>query len=366
MVDLAAFLLEQAQTNLAVQFIYDLTTSQIVFVNAAYEWVLGRPRAHINEELPMLLGRLHPEDRAYLAECWAQWQQGQLRELVEFRLQRPEQPDQWLELTPSYLPDSAGSAGRGWVGGVLRDISTQKYYKAHVDRFNARKNAVLEILSLYLSDALILSQGLRHHVEDKQTGYIWERLVEGLRRIEAMTHEGAQLVRDFTSDEVQTSATILLNLERVELGEKLRQTLQDHARPEAYTTHKLDLQLPAHPVYVALDSNKFLQVVTNLLSNAFKFTPDGGRIEIRLEAVRDEFAQLTFSDTGIGIPEDLLPHLFERFTPARRPGLRGEPTVGLDLSLCKHLMELHQGTLTVRSREGHGTTFVATLPLLLG
>ncbi|WP_324677154.1 ATP-binding protein [Hymenobacter sp. GOD-10R] len=358
MVDVSTFLLEQAQTSLTVQFVYDLASRRVVFVNAAYEWVLGQSRARTNEELPQLLARLHPDDRAYLAECWAQWQLGKWHNPIEFRLQTPGQPDQWLELTPSYLADSNGP---GAVGGVLRDISVQKYYKAHADRFNARKNTLLEILSLDLSDALVLSQGLRHQAEAEQA-YIQERLLEGLRHIEAISQEGAELVRNFTSEEAQTSVNVALNLERVELGDKLQQTIEDYARPEAYKAHVLDLQLPDYPVYLEMDVNKFLQVVTNLLGNAFKFTPDGGRLVIRLEVIRDVLVQLTFSDDGIGIPEAMLPHVFERFTPARRLGLRGEPTVGIDLSLCKHIVELHQGTLTVRSREGQGSTFIVTLP----
>lgn len=360
MVDVGTFLLEQAQTNLAVQFVYDLASRRVVFINAAYEWVLGQARARVNEELPQLLARVHPDDRAFLAKCWTQWQQGQWHNPIEFRLQTPEQPDQWLELTPSYLADGGGA-----VGGVLRDISAQKYYKAHTDRFNARKDTVLEILSLDLADSLILSQGLRHQAEDEQTGYIRERLLQGLHRIEAVSHEGAELVRNFVSEEAQISTTVALNLERVELGDKLQQTLQDYLRPDSPTAHVLELQLPGYPVYVSLDVNKFLQVVTNLLSNAFKFTPDGGHLVIRLEIIREVLVQLTFSDDGIGIPEALLPHIFERFTPARRLGLRGESTVGVDLSLCKQLVELHQGTLTVRSREGHGTTFIVTLPTQL-
>ncbi|RYE03475.1 MAG: ATP-binding protein, partial [Rickettsiaceae bacterium] len=72
--------------------------------------------------------------------------------------------------------------------------------------------------------------------------------------------------------------------------------------------------------------------------------------------------RLQVQDSGIGIPAALLPVLFERFTPARRPGLRGEPTNGLGLLLCKTIVEWHQGTITVASTEGVGTTFTVEIP----
>ena len=360
MLDLSAFLLEQAQTSPLVQFMYELASGRVVFVNAAYEWVLGGLREQANEELPGLLARVHPDDRDHLAACWARWTRNELHEEVAFRLQAPGRADQWLQLTPSYQPSPDGP---GWVGGQLRDISVARHYKDHADNFNARKNTILEILSLDLSDVLVLSQGLLHEAAGDAGNYIWDRLLDDLRRLENLGQQGARLVREFVSEEAQTSAGIDLNFERLDLGEQLRHALQDYLRHEALAAHSLRLQLPPDPVVVALDTNKFLQVVTNLLGNFLKFTPDGGHLVIQLTVARG-VAYLSFADDGIGIPEALLPRLFERFTPARRLGLRGEPALGVGLAMCKLIVELHQGTIDVRSREGEGTTFIITLPVL--
>lgn len=361
MVDIEAFLREQAITSQQVHFIYDLAARQVVFVNAAYEWVLHGQRGRVNEELPALLQRLHPDDHAYLAECWVRWVQGQLHHDLEVRLSIPGRPDQWLALSPSYMPDSAGP---GWIGGLLRDITVEKHYKAHVDQFNARKNALLEVLSLDLSDMLVLSQSLRWEVQEEVKEFIWTRLLDGLQRIEARGQEGAKLIQEFVNEEIQTSVTVDLNLERVELGEKLHSALQDYPRAATLASHTLEILLPAEPVYVALDVNKFLQIITNLLGNALKFTPDGGHLQVQALALGDEQVLISFSDNGIGIPAEQLPVVFERFTPARQPGLRGEKSVGVGLSICKTLVELHQGTLSVHSRPGQGTTFSIRLPRL--
>ncbi|TGE29878.1 sensor histidine kinase [Hymenobacter metallicola] len=361
MLDIGQFLLEQAQTHPQVQFVYDLASGRVVFVNAAYEWVLHGRRDQVNEELPALLNRLHPDDRDYLAECWHRWRQGELHEEVVFRLLLPGERVQWLELTPSFLPRSADA---GWVGGQLRDVSVAQQYKAHADRFNARKNLLLEILSVDLSDMLVLSQNLHQNAEDEVNSFIRVRLLQSLERIEARGQEGVRRIQEFVSEELQTSAAVSLHLQRVDLGEKIRLLLQDYPKAADLAAHTLKVQCPSYPVYAKIDVNKFLQILTNLLSNALKFTPDGGELLIQLMVVGSQWVQVTVSDNGIGIPENLLPRVFERFTPARRPGLRGETTLGVGLSLCKMLAELHGGSISVRSREGNGTTCLVMLPLV--
>ncbi|WP_133271308.1 PAS domain-containing protein [Hymenobacter radiodurans] len=86
-----------------VFFVYDPATNQVTFVNAAYERLLGGNRARVNEELPQLIDRLHPDDRPYLANCWRRWQRGRLEEKeIEFRLLAPDGTEQWLQLKPHH------------------------------------------------------------------------------------------------------------------------------------------------------------------------------------------------------------------------------------------------------------------------
>jgi len=362
MLDIKDFMLAQAQASPHVQFAYDLALGQVVFVNEAYAQVLHGTPAHANDELPGLLHHLHPDDRPYLAQCWARWTQGALHEQPEFRLLVPGQREQWLQLTPFYQP--AAEAAGGWVGGELRDISIAKHYRANADRFNSRKNTLLELLSLDLADCLVLSQALSQDSSGELRYQISNRLLEGVRQIETISQEGVQLIHNFTNEEMHAAMAVQLSLERVELGLLLRQGLEDFARPGARAAQSLVLRLPPEPVYVELDVNKFLQVITNLLSNAIKFTPDSGHLLIAAETTWG-IVRLTFQDDGIGIPADLLRQVFERHTPAQRLGLRGEPGQGMGLAQCKAIVELHQGTLRVASEgAGRGTTFSIELPQL--
>lgn len=126
-------------------------------------------------------------------------------------------------------------------------------------------------------------------------------------------------------------------------------------------TRSLQLQHPPEPLYAHLNKERFFRVMNNLVSNAVKFTPANGSITLRV-GQKNRTLHLEVSDNGIGIPEKLKPHLFDRFSKARRRGLKGEKSTGLGLNICRQLVERHGGSLEVDSEEKKGTTFRVTLP----
>ena len=111
-----------------------------------------------------------------------------------------------------------------------------------------------------------------------------------------------------------------------------------------------------------IDQDKIEKIITNVLSNAFKFTPEGGRIDVAV--TRGEgYAKVSISDTGIGIPEEKIPKIFDRFYQVDGSHTREQEGTGIGLSLTKELVELHKGKIEVESTEGKGTTFVIRIPL---
>jgi two-component system sensor histidine kinase VicK len=358
MSELPAFFMEQAKAGRHIQFVYDVSASRVVFVNAAYRTVLGGNPAEINAELPALLARLHSDDRQFLSYYWRMWVRGQMTDEVEVRLLTEGAPDHWFCLTPDYQQTAEGSV---LVGGTLRDISTQKAYQANADRFNARKNASLEILSHDLSGSFALveqiADALRNAVPTPEPSPVPELL----RVLETTSREGMKLIRGLVAIEFLNSTNTDLKRTRVNVGDVLREPLEQLQQGQALLGYSFSYTLPAESVYANLDVNKFNQVLINLVSNAFKFTPDGGRVEVVVEPCPG-CVHIRVQDNGIGIPAELLPRLFERFTPARRPGLRGEPATGLGLMLCQTIVEWHQGTISVVSTEGKGSTFTVEIP----
>jgi len=114
--------------------------------------------------------------------------------------------------------------------------------------------------------------------------------------------------------------------------------------------------------FVAGDADRLEQVISNVLSNAVRFTPSGGRVDISVAGSADT-AEIRISDTGIGIPEEFLPHLFERFRQADTSMTRSHGGLGLGLAIARHLIELHGGTIRAESAgEGRGATFTISLP----
>jgi hypothetical protein len=111
------------------------------------------------------------------------------------------------------------------------------------------------------------------------------------------------------------------------------------------------------------DPNRLQQVLWNLLSNAVKFTPSGGRISVVLERVNSH-VEIVVEDTGVGISEDFLPYVFDRFRQAESTTTRRHGGLGLGLSIVKNLVEMHGGSVRVKSRgENLGSTFVVALPV---
>ncbi|MBI1227637.1 MAG: tetratricopeptide repeat protein [Bacteroidetes bacterium] len=163
----------------------------------------------------------------------------------------------------------------------------------------------------------------------------------------------------------------LLDLSRLESGKlKLQVTegdLAGFAKAVAYSFESLAVRKQIDYQVVVDDSkhcffdkDKVEKILSNLVSNAFKFTNDGKRISIASN-FKDGNVRIRVSDQGMGIPADQLPHIFERFSKIVTSEL--QPGSGIGLALTKELVELHKGKIEVESKEGEGTTFIVTLPV---
>lgn len=117
------------------------------------------------------------------------------------------------------------------------------------------------------------------------------------------------------------------------------------------------------PLYVEINKEKFHRVMDNLISNALKFSKENDKVEITIDK-ENKMATIEVKDHGLGIPKDMLPHLFDRFSKAGRAGIRGEQSTGLGLSIVKQIIERHKGKIEVTSVENQGSTFTIHLPAL--
>ncbi|WP_257454642.1 PAS domain-containing sensor histidine kinase [Archangium lipolyticum] len=167
----------------------------------------------------------------------------------------------------------------------------------------------------------------------------------------------------------------LLDASRVEAGRlemqrvpvRLREVVREVlAQPRPVNPHHtLEYEECAEDVLVQGDASRLEQVLTNLLENALKYSPTGGKIRVAVTHTGKE-ARVSVSDSGIGIPADQQAHLFERFFRARNAPISGFGGLGLGLYICRDIIERHGGRIWVESEVGRGSTFRFTLPLMAG
>jgi signal transduction histidine kinase/CheY-like chemotaxis protein len=232
-----------------------------------------------------------------------------------------------------------------------------------VRQANRAKDEFLAVMSHELRTPLNAIQGWTHILE--RGGLPPEDVRQGLEVIRRSVRSMSRLVADLL--DVSRIAAGKLTLEPVPTDPLVPVRAAVEAVRPAAEAKSLRLDFDASPVGAPLpaDPQRLQQVVSNLLDNAVKFTPGGGRIAVRLERT-DGRVRISVSDTGPGIPAEFLPHVFERFRQAEgRATTRRHGGLGLGLAIVRHLVELHHGTVRVESPGGgRGTTFTVELPLI--
>lgn len=244
-----------------------------------------------------------------------------------------------------------------WLGFML-----ERY--GYVDRLQKLSNSKDRLLSMVAHDlrtplATIVGsvQQLEQHKSAEADARMTALIFRACKQADALIRELLELA-------VLEQETDSLATEQWAWGTLIQETVQAFAERATAKGLQLLWRNDAPDALVALHPQKMTRVLENLLDNALKFTPTGGEICLQLRQ-RDQQAQLTVTDTGIGIPQNLQEVLFDEFSRARRPGLAGEPSTGLGMSIVKEIIRLHGGQIQVFSQEGQGTRFEIGLPLVM-
>jgi signal transduction histidine kinase/CheY-like chemotaxis protein len=192
-----------------------------------------------------------------------------------------------------------------------------------------------------------------------------EKARDAVEAIERNAVAQTQLVEDLLDVSRIVSGKLRLDVRPTSLATVIESAL-DSLRASAEAKQiRVRLVLDPLPDLVLGDPDRLRQVVWNLVSNAIKFTPKGGRVQVALERVNSH-VELSVSDTGEGIGSDALPHVFERFWQADRTAGGRHSGLGLGLAIVRHLIESHGGEVAAHSDgAGHGATFVVKLPLMV-
>ncbi len=260
-----------------------------------------------------------------------------------------------------------------WIA-ILRDISARKAAEAEREHLLAREQAARaeaeaaneakdEFLSTLshelrtpLTPVLLWLQLMRRRNVEKAT------LTHALDVMEQNTRLLVRLIEDILDLSRIITGKFRLDVHPVRLSEVIRSAI-DFVRPSAELKGiRLEAVLAAGADTIPGDRGRLQQVIWNLIANAIKFTPAGGRVAVRLEYGAAE-VRMVVTDTGAGISADFLPYVFDRFRQADSSPTRLHGGLGLGLAIVRHLVELHGGRVVAESPgEGRGAAFTVTLP----
>jgi signal transduction histidine kinase len=191
-----------------------------------------------------------------------------------------------------------------------------------------------------------------------------ETAARGLKSIEQNAKAQAQLIEDLLDVSRIISGKFRLNNQPIQVARSIEAAI-DSVRPTAEAKGvKLQVTLDPEAGLVSGDAGRLQQVVWNLISNAVKFTPRDGQVQVRLSRKGSE-VEIVVTDTGQGIASELLPYVFDRFWQADGSSTRPHSGLGLGLAIVRHITELHGGSVAVDSPgQGQGATFTVRLPIL--
>ncbi len=332
--------------------------------NAGAERIFGYAA---EEMMGQSILRLIPEDRKHEeAEILKRLRRGERVDHFDTIRRHRDGHELHISLTISPVKNRAGEV----VGAskVARDISPQKEAERRLAAANdetARQNRLKDEFLTTLSHELRTPlQSIVGWIQILQGGDLDDgELEEGLEAIGRNARAQQHIIEDLLDMSRILSGKVRLDVQKIELSTVLEAALET-VRPAAQSKGvKLHALVHQGNTPVLGDPHRMQQVFWNLLINAIKFTPRGGRIDVVLQRVNSHL-EVSITDSGIGIAGDFLPNVFDRFRQADSSNVRKQGGLGLGLSIVKHLMELHGGSVFAKSPGvGEGATFSIIIPL---
>ncbi|HEU4834929.1 MAG TPA: ATP-binding protein [Pyrinomonadaceae bacterium] len=243
-----------------------------------------------------------------------------------------------------------------------RLLSNENVARREAERANRLKDDFLATISHELRNPLNAILGWAHMMRlGKLNAANMERAVETIYR---NAKSQSQLVADLLDVSRIISGKLRLDVRTVDLISIVHAAI-DSIRPAADAkTIRLQTMLDPAAGPISGDADRLQQIVWNLLTNAVKFTPKGGKIQIKVQRINSH-VEIIVSDSGVGISKEFLPYVFDRFRQADASITRTHGGLGLGLSIVHQLVDLHGGTVAVQSEgEGKGATFTITLPFV--
>ncbi|MGO8749899.1 MAG: ATP-binding protein [Thermoguttaceae bacterium] len=276
-------------------------------------------------------------------------------QVYELRLLRADAAPFWARLETTEAQDADGAPV---CRAVMSDITARQQAEEKLAELDRRKDQFLAMLSHELRNPLapILNAVQLLQLQKSANSVQQKALAILERQVGQLTH----LVGDLLDVSRAITGRIELCQEQVAVSSIVERAVETACSLIDQRRHELTVSLPPDPIWLYADAARLEQVVTNLLTNAAKYTNEGGHIWLSAQQEGDKVV-LRVRDTGLGIAPAFLPHVFDLFTQAQRSSDRSQGGLGIGLTLAKRLVEMHGGTIAVSSTLGRGSEFVVSL-----
>lgn len=332
----------------------------MTFVSRGCEELCGYSAEQIESGAVAWDDLIHPDDRQWL---WETVQEAIGRHEpfeVEYRIEHADGRLRWMWEQGCAVFEEATADSPLALEGFITDITARKEAERELRAADRRKNQFLAMLGHELRNPLMAIRTAAELLEEVDQDY---PLIERARRIiTRQSHQMSRLIDELLDISRITRGKLELHRSPVDITQIIEDLLED--RREQLADRQVDCQVDRDldsPILEA-DPVRLSQIFDNLLSNAIKFTDRGDRIDIELSQV-DGRVEVTVRDTGIGIDDELMPHIFEPFEQALEGEDDADGGLGLGLSLARELVELHGGDIEAYSDgPGTGAEFRVRLP----
>ncbi len=322
----------------------------------------------------VVVSTIHPEDRAPMRAAVERALRERDIYRAESRVVRPDGSLHWVLM--SGRGDYGATGEPHSMAGVTLNITNRKLAeqereqlllreraaRAEAEESSRLKDEFLATVSHELRTPLTAVLGWTHLLRD---GRLDKQAAErALETVERNAHAQQQLIEDLLDVSRIITGKLRLDVRQVAPASFIEAAIEAVLPAAEAKGIVLEKSLPADVAALSGDPARLQQVVWNLISNAIKFTPPGGRVRVRLESVKSH-VEISVTDTGDGIRREFLPYVFDRFRQADGTTARRYGGLGLGLAIVRHLVELHGGTVRAESAgEGQGATFTVSLPLV--
>lgn len=337
---------------------WDLANLQIWW-DEAYDRLYGPPPESAERAFKWWLRHIHSDDRQAVLRATVAARDGSTGHWkCKYRFLRRDGSYAFVLDRALIFRDGHGKAVR--ILGTLLDLTERKKAILELEEANRRKDQVLAMVSHELRNPVNAIAGwvslLRSQKLDKAAEARAFEIIEQNAKFEA------RLIEDLLDFSRILTGKLDIKLKPLDFTDLARLCIENTIPAASSKGIQFDAVLEPTGM-IAADACRLRQILENIFSNAIKFTPEGGRIEVRMRKA-GRSAELTVTDTGLGIPPEMLSRIFEEFWQLHKPASR-EGGLGLGLAISAQLVKLHGGTIKIDSKgEGEGTTAKVNFPIV--